>query len=281
MNPHFANTDVVTCAWKKPDIMVRVGEASNQVGGGSIGYSLNGGKTWQTTDATPQPDSKRGYVSVSADGKSWLWIPQRSHPYITHDNGATWQQVNGLPDNLRGTVADKVNPNKFYAVTLSPQKLYTSIDGGNTFTAQDITLDGETAGTGQQGGRGDNRGGQDRIYATPGLENDLWVAAFDGLYHKANNSAQFIKDPNVQELHAFGFGKAAPGSAFAALYMVGNVNNARGIYRSDDAGKTWVHINDDAHQWGLVLQINGDPKTYGRVYVGTHGRGIFYGDPAK
>jgi hypothetical protein len=42
-----------------------------------------------------------------------------------------------------------------------------------------------------------------------------------------------------------------------------------------------VRINDDQHQWGLVLQITGDPKLYGRVYVGAHGRGIFYGDPKK
>jgi hypothetical protein len=85
----------------------------------------------------------------------------------------------------------------------------------------------------------------------------------------------------VQELHAFGFGKAAPGAKFPALYLVGNINNVRGIYRSDDEGKSWVRINDDAHQWGLVLQISGDPKKYGRAYVGTHGRGISYGDPVK
>jgi hypothetical protein len=41
-----------------------------------------------------------------------------------------------------------------------------------------------------------------------------------------------------------------------------------------------VRINDDQHQWGLVLQITGDPKQYGRVYVGTHGSGTIYGDPA-
>ena len=31
--------------------------------------------------------------------------------------------------------------------------------------------------------RGDPRGGQDRIYSTPGREGDLWIAAYDGLYH--------------------------------------------------------------------------------------------------
>ena len=281
INPHFANTDEVTCAENNPDLIVRVGEASSQMGGGNIGYSLNGGKTWQTTATTPQPDSKRGYISVSADGKSWLWIPQRSHPYITHDNGATWQLVKGLPDNLRGTAADKVNPNKFYAITLSPQKLFTSTDGGDTFEGRDINLEGETAAAGQRGGRGDVRGGMDRVYSTPGIENDLWIAAFDGLYHKLNKANGFEKIAPVQELHAFGFGKAAPGANFPALYLVGNVNNQRGIYRSTDEGKTWVAINDAAHQWGLILQITGDPKKYGRVYVGAHGRGVFYGGPVK
>jgi hypothetical protein len=87
--------------------------------------------------------------------------------------------------------------------------------------------------------------------------------------------------PEVTEIHAFGFGKAAPGKAHPALYLVGTIGGQAGIFRSDDEAMTWVRINDDAHQWGLVLQVAGDPRIYGRVYVGTHGRGIFYGDPAR
>jgi photosystem II stability/assembly factor-like uncharacterized protein len=58
------------------------------------------------------------------------------------------------------------------------------------------------------------------------------------------------------------------------------VQGVRGIFRSDDRAATWVRINDDQHQCGLLLHITGDPKQYGRVYVGTHGRGTLYRDPA-
>jgi hypothetical protein len=85
----------------------------------------------------------------------------------------------------------------------------------------------------------------------------------------------------VDEIHAFGFGKPAPGRAYPAVYLVGTVQGQRGIFRSIDEARTWTRINDDQHQWGLVLQIAGDPRIFGRVYVGTHGRGVFYGDPVR
>ena len=123
--------------------------------------------------------------------------------------------------------------------------------------------------------------GQDRLYATPGKEGDLWIAAFNGLYHSPDSGKTFARMDGVSEIHGFGFGKAAPRADIAALYLIGVVNGQEGILRSDDGARSWVRINDDQHQWGLVLQITGDPKLYGRVYVGAHGRGIFYGDPKK
>jgi hypothetical protein len=156
-------------------------------------------------------------------------------------------------------------------------KLFISNDGGMNFTEQPLNLPGGLPK--REGNRGDSRGGQDRIYAAPGNEGDLWIAAFDGLYHSADEGKTFTKLNGVSEIHGFGFGKGAPGSNYSALYMIGVINGLRGIFRSDNIAKSWVRINDDRHQWGLLLLITGDPKLYGRVYVGTHGRGAFYGDP--
>ena len=63
------------------------------------------------------------------------------------------------------------------------------------------------------------------------------------------------------------------------LYIIGVINGQYGFFRSDDAARSWVRINDDAHQYGLVLHICGDMQEHGRVYVGTHGRGLVTGIP--
>jgi hypothetical protein len=38
-------------------------------------------------------------------------------------------------------------------------------------------------------------------------------------------------------------------------------------------------ITDNRHRFGWINAVIGDPRTYGRVYLGTGGRGIIYGDP--
>jgi len=78
------------------------------------------------------------------------------------------------------------------------------------------------------------------------------------------------------------FGKAAPGKDYPAIFVSSGGGAGAGLYRSDDMGATWVKINDAQHQWGNTFTcIAGDPRVYGRLYVGTNGRGVLYGDIAK
>ena len=283
--PRMGNTTGVVSAPLRPEVVVRVGDSAAHKPGESIGYSLDAGRTWKPTATAPTATSRAGAIAVSADGGVWGWTPDREAASLTQDLGATWTPVQGLPKGLR-VVADPVAPKLFYAVSLADQALYRSTDSAATFKSEPMTLQ-DAAPAHASSARGDNRGGQDRIYAAPGRSGDLWLAAFDGLYHAAPPGQQtgagtsFVRMPGVEEIHAFGFGKAAPQSSYPTLYLVGTVQGQPGIFRSIDQALTWTRINDDLHQWGLVLQIAGDPRIYGRVYVGTHGRGVFYGDPTR
>ena len=280
--PFLGNTKDVSGGVKNPNVIVRVGRARHADKEKNLGYSTDGGKTWHEPAAVPDDKSSEGDIAVSTDGKLWVWTPRDEVPSVTSDKGATWAACAGLPAGTR-VVADRVNGKRFYAMALFDGKLFESADGAAHFTERPLVLPG---GLPKRGGggkdnrtdRGDDRGGQDRLYTTPGSEGDLWLAAFDGLYH-APQKQPFTRTPDVEQIHAFGFGKAAPRAKTPALYLVGTVGGQRGFFRSTDGGATWVRINDDQHQFGLVLQITGDPKKFGRVYLGTHGRGTFYGDP--
>lgn len=282
--PHFGNTNGVTGAWLQQNLIVRVGTLfGHQPGGLTISYSEDGGKTWAQCASLPVDKARNGHIAVSADGTSWIWTPDRSDAYLTRDKGTTWQPCQGLPKDIR-TIVDKMNPRRFYAVDAVNEILYSSEDGGATFRADTLDLTVKRMmrrGNAAPMNRGDQRGGQDRIYSTPGFEKDLWIAAYDGLYHStARSGFDFKALDKVRTIYAFGFGKAKPGSNYPTLYIIGVINGQYGFFRSDDAATSWVRINDDTHQYGLVLHICGDMQEYGRVYIGTHGRGIVTGVPS-
>jgi len=84
----------------------------------------------------------------------------------------------------------------------------------------------------------------------------------------------------VERADVVAFGMAASGAQYPAVYLVGSVAGIHGVFRSDDGGIAWTRINDDAHQFGQIGVIAADPRVYGRVYLGTSGRGVVYGDIA-
>jgi len=277
-NPYFSNTDAIACAAKESNVIVRVGVGSSQDRGNNIGYSVDGGKNWQKASSSPNADSKGGHISVSANGKSWIWAPEDSPVYITQDSGSTWTAVLGLSANMP-VAADAEDPNVFYAVDVVRSEFFKSTNGGKSFTRSQLNIEDNNAG--EENRIADPRQGTNQLYAAPGKLGDVWLATLNGLFRSKNGGSKFSKTGTLEQIKAFGFGKAVSAKAYPVLYAVGTLNGVHGVYRSDDAAKTWIHINDDEHQWGLILKITGDPKIYGRVYIGTHGRGILYGDVAK
>lgn len=120
------------------------------------------------------------------------------------------------------------------------------------------------------------------IKACPDKEGDLWIPVGAGGVYYLDSSTGTLA-PTSQDVtlcDAIGLGKAEKDGDYMALYMMGEANgDGYGIYMSADKGVTWKRINDDTQKWGNVRKIiSGDPKVYGRVYVGTDGRGIIMGN---
>ncbi len=262
--PSFGSGTSLDYAELAPNVIVRVG-----YGGGIINYAYSGdgGLSWMEGDTEPT-DVEGGMVAVAADGSRVVWAPSYAAvSYSTSLSGATWNASAGIPAQAQ-VASDRVNSNKFYGFRSGT--FYVSTDGGTNFAATPAT--------------GLPSAGDVRFKAMPGIEGDIWLAGGTesnvyGLWHSTNSGASFTKLVYIQKVDTIGFGKAAPGQSYMTLYASAQINGVRGIFRSIDAGATWVRINDDRHQYAWTGScITGDPRIYGRVYVSTNGRGIIYGD---
>jgi hypothetical protein len=276
--PHFGNTEDLAFAWESSQVIARTGTVRGRLAEVSAAYSLDGGKTWTAFASEPSDSAGAGTIGVSADGRTFVWTPRRSAAYFTVDYGTNWIACSGLSSGLQ-VVADTVNPSRFYAYDSRAGKLLVSTNGAAGFSTTPAAFPVvEDFGPGFGGGGGAGA----TLHATPGYEGDLWLAfRTHGLFHSVNAGVSFTKVEGVQEADSLGLGKAAPGKNYPALYLAGKVDQLQALFRSDDAGQTWVRINDDQHQFGWINHITGDPRVYGRVYFGTGGRGIIYGDPVS
>ena len=269
-NPVFASTDSIDFAEANPTIVARVGRGGNRRTSPHGAYSTDGGASWQPFAVSlPIGTASAGSIAVAADGATIVWDPPTNGtviggPSYTRDRGATWTPSTGI-GAVAAVISDRADPNKFYAFDGVAGNVYASTDGAATFAIAAARLPT----------------GNGRLRATPGLSGDLWlVTANGGLYHSIDAGATFARpNPGLTAL-AFGLGMAPPGQTYPALYVYGAMGATTGIFRSDDAGTTWTRVNDDQHQFGTATVLIGDPRVFGRVYVGTNGRGIFYGDPA-
>ncbi len=267
----YAGTYVsIDYAELNPNFIVRVGFGSPSANPvvTSTAFTYDGGATWFAGNKDIAGISANGgSVAAAADASRVLWAPKNLQISYSTDNGNSWTASASIPQNSF-VASDRVNAKKFYGY--GQGQFWISTDGGATFTASSakgLPKAGDTV----------------QVKAMPGHEGDIWLAGGStgnayGIWHSTDSGATFTQLPNVTAANMIGFGMAAPGKTYMSLFTSGIIGGVQGIYRSDDAGASWILINDSLHQFGSNTCIAGDPRIFGRVYLGTNGLGIFYGD---
>ncbi len=162
-------------------------------------------------------------------------------------------------------VADAVDSNRLYLWNKDARTLLTSTNAGAAFAVTTSALPSTL----------------EQIRAVPGKTTNLWARAnTDGMYVSTNGGSAWSKLSSVSAVYQFDFGRAAPGATHPAVFIWGTVGGVVGFYRSDNAGTSWTRINTNLQQFGYINDMAGDPRVYGRVYLGTSGRGVVYGELA-
>ncbi len=257
-NPTISSTDSLDFAESKPNLMTRTGRGGAPV---SAGLSKDGGKTWTPFKSPGGSLRGGGVAAISSDGETIVWSPEGGSPCVSRDGALTWTEVKSLPAGAR-PVADRVDPNRFYAYMARGNEIWASSDRGATFLpVATIQSTGSV------------------LKAVPGKVGHLWLPTDNGFARSIDGGKTFVRVPSIQSAESVGFGKAAPGAGYPSIYLLGVVQHRQGIYRSDDEGRSWVKINSDAQGFGTMQVIVGDPRIHGRAYLGTNGRGVLVGNP--
>ncbi|WP_245595359.1 cellulose binding domain-containing protein [Glycomyces tenuis] len=262
--PHHGNTTSIDFAELNPGVVVRVGNGGEGVS--RIGVSSDSGGSWWAGQ-TPSGVTDGGTVAVTADASAIVWSPGGTAPQRSTDYGSSWTAVSGLPDAAR-VESDRADASLVYG--FAGGRFYYSADGGASFTASAYA--------------GFPASGEVRFGAVPGHAGHVWLAggAEDGAYgmwRSTDGGQNWTQVTGFDAADTVGFGAAAPGQDYPAVYASASRGGERGIWRSVDEGATWTRINDDEHQWAWTgSAITGDPDVFGRVYVGTNGRGVIVGE---
>lgn len=284
--PAFSNLDSLDWAGQKPNVIARVGDCglTYAEGCGQGTYSTNSGGNW-TMFPTCAPGinastTTDGIIVIDASARHFVWSTlietQSSGPWTSSNTGSNWTAPTGdLNVQTPNVSADRVQPGTFYACDSGT--FYISVDGGLSYNGTVGSSIGLPTGECALPVANFNKAGE------------LWLAlGSSGLYHSKDfgSSWKSIGPAGIEaDFFSVGKGSSSHNSTEATLFLWGRVANSGpgslgGLYRSDDAAASWVRVNDAAHQYGGPTMILGDPRVYGRVYIGTSGRGIIYADIA-
>ena len=232
--------------------------------------SRDGGLNWSDFASTPRAarDNGAGSLVINSDATRLIWLPKGDHVQVSADGGKSWHKTTHDYTSPRNHLtarlaADTVDPLLVYLYDPSNGRFMVGKDGGERFSITQMFA--------TEGGI---------IRAEPRQRGVVWVPTSDGLYVSSESGGAFRKLAAPSAAYQVGFGHAAPGHDRDSVFLLGRIGEAEGLFRSDDSGETWIRIDDPELRYGWIRAITGDGQIYGRVYLGTSGRGILVGEPA-
>lgn len=270
---------------QNPDVMMRCAE------GKGVGYyTLDGGKNWTQMEC---PQGGKAAITQLEDGTYRFFKSSgdnATNVSYSDDYGKTWTACSGIASAYGSKptfmMAEKNDPSIVYAYSTyynsswgyskpAPDlsdacyKFYVSHDYGKTFSEEtDVAMYDQCDSAGRIAYLGDG---------------ELMLGAgYYGAYHVTDYGKKVEKLDNVSYCKTIGYGAPEKEGGVNTLYMYGkpSEDDVEGVYRSTDAGETWVAINLH-HLYGGTGNGNflvGDMNKFGMVYMSTVGCGIVYMD---
>jgi hypothetical protein len=279
-------------ASSNPSFVVGIAEGN---GGEESGYSTDGGSTWTYFASAPASGLNGGTIAASTP-QNIIWAPASGRqPYYTLNQGASWTGIT-LPgvsgwsgfDSAyylvqRSVTADRVNANTFY-LYFPGHGVFQTSNGGATWTnVHSGYIESNSSFAGYNSTIASVPGNAGQLFYTSGPSSGSTAGSpvDNPLFRSTNGGATWTAVANVLAVSCFGFGAAAPGQTYPAIYIVGFVNNVFGIWQSVDNATTWTNLGTyPIGELDGISTISGDPNTYGEVYVGFGGGGGYAYLPA-
>ena len=211
---------------------------------------------------------------------------------VHHQRGTSWTQTTTVT-GFRGPVADRVTDGTFYFVqqTTTPL-LWVTTNSGATWTS--FALSGFPTWMTSTGFGGA------LVRSVPGNAGHMYARAFGGPPYPQglewsriifNGTTAVVQVASIINVVDFGFGMAAPGNSYPALYAQGwnHAGTQMAIWRSIDTTASTIgtyqaltSTNPDAGEFGdgwldEIGACTASMDTYGLVVTGTQGSTAQYG----
>lgn len=281
--PNMGSTCAIAYCPQNPDVLIRIAEGDgNNTATGY--YSMDGGKSW-----TGMKCSSGGKAAITelGEGKYRFLKSAKEGGAVQYsdDFGKTWSDASGISGYKPSyMLVDPEDPSLIYASGIiynqywgsNPNvkepsfdechySMFVSHDYGKTWTENPVCKYDMCDATG------------DPAYISS--DKIAFAAGWNGLYIITDEGTKAEKT-DVFYCKTIGYGAPEKEGGPNTLYIYGRPeeNDPEGVYRSTDAGQSWVLINTE-HLYGGTGNGNylcGDMNTFGTVYMSTVGCGIVY-----